>query len=134
VGFYVLRQIWELLFLYRADLAANPWKLLNWVTDPLLFGGLGLALLLYRTSGGFAEGGLVGRSWACYALGLVLSAVGDMGYWSVYSGWLDWDQASLVTWFIWYPAAAAYALGPALQVEAAALLRREWVKLLSAPR
>jgi hypothetical protein len=57
-----------------------------------------------------------------------------MGMWLVYSGRLTWDQASLITWYIWYPAAAAYAAGPALQVEAVLAVRRAWAAALSAPR
>lgn len=134
VGVYVARQIYELAFVYRGELLREPWKLLNWVTDPALLTGLGLGLLLYRTSGGFVHGGLVGRCWAYYALGMGLSAVGDMGLWAVYSGRLTWEQASLVTWYIWYPAAAAYTLGPALQVEAVTEARRLWSRVLSAAR
>lgn len=134
VGVYVARQIYELAFLYRDDLLRNPWKLLNWVTDPALLTGLGLGLLLYRTSGGFVHGGLVGRCWAYYAAGMGLSAVGDMGLWAVYSSRLTWEQASLITWFIWYPAAAAYAVAPALQVEAVMHVRRVWRQVFSAAR
>jgi hypothetical protein len=134
VGVYVARQIYELAFVYRGDLLREPWKLLNWVTDPALLTGLGLGLLLYRTSGGFVHGGLVGRCWAYYAIGMGLSAVGDMGSWAVYSSRLTWEQASLVTWYIWYPAAAAYAVAPALQVEAVMEARRMWNRAFSAAR
>lgn len=134
VGAYVARQIYELAFVYRDGLLRDPWTLLNWVTDPALLAGLGLGLLLYRTSGGFVHGGLVGRCWACYAAGMGLSAVGDMGFWAVYSSRLTWEQASLVTWFIWYPAAAAYTIGPALQVEAVTQARLIWSRAFSAAR
>lgn len=134
VGVYVARQAWELLFLYREEFLREPWKVVNWVTDPLIFLSLCLALLLYRMSGGFREGGLVGRCWAMYAAGLFFSSGGDMGMWLVYSGRLTWDQASLITWYIWYPAAAAYAAGPALQVEAVLAVRRAWAAALNAPR
>lgn len=133
-GAYVLRQLYELAFVYREEMLRQPGKLFNWITDPALLLGLGLALLLYRTSGGFAGGGLVGRCWACYAVGMGLSAVGDMGFWTVYSSRLTWEQASLVTWFIWYPAAAAYTLGPALQVEAMQAVRKEWARLAAAAK
>lgn len=127
VGVYLLRQFYELAFVYREAMLREPWKLVNWVTDPVIFTALTLALLLYRTSGGFTEGGLIGRCWAMYAAGLFLSSFGDMGFWAIYSGRLTWENASLVTWYIWYPAAAAYAAGPALQVEALFAVRRSWI-------
>lgn len=134
VGLYVLRQMYELVFVYREEFVREPYKLWNWVTDPLILVALGLALLLYRTSGGYGSGGLVGRCWAMYALGLFLSAMGDMALWLEWSGRLTWSQISLLTWYIWYPAAAAYAAGPALQWEAARSARRAWVTAVSGTR
>lgn len=133
VALYLLHQLYELCFLYREAFMSQPWRLFNWVTDPVIFTALALALLLYRASGGFAQGGLIGRCWVFYAAGLFLSSLGDMGLWAIYSGRLSWENASLLTWYIWYPAAAAYAAGPALQVEAILAVRRAWAAAF-APR
>ncbi len=116
------RQAWDLFVLYP-DQMTSPARMIPWLTDPLLLVLLILALVLWRTAGSM-QGGLTGLCWGFYGLGIVLTAVGDFSIWTIWSGHLKMQDASLVSWFVWLPAYAAFALGPACQVEAVRLARR----------
>jgi hypothetical protein len=89
---------------------------INWVTDPVLCMLLIISIVLRRSVVGMG-GGLVARCWTAYMAAILLTTAGDISQWAVAYGYISWPWTSL-TWFIWYPAAAAYALGAAYQVDA----------------
>jgi len=61
--------------------------------------------------------GLISRYWGSFAAAIALTALGDVGAWLTWSGFLTWPYNS-IGWYVWFPAAAAYVLGPAYQAEA----------------
>ncbi len=90
--------------------------MLRWAEDPLLVALLAEALLLARTARQLGSG-LLASCWRSYAWAGFLTAFGDLCLWAVSMGYLTWPANSL-TWFIWFPAAAAFALAPAWQYAA----------------
>jgi hypothetical protein len=89
------------------------------LTDPLLCCLLLQAIVLRRSIAQMG-GGLVAACWTSYVVAIFLTALGDVGigmaaYSLVPTAWLP------ITWMIWYPAAAAYAIGPAFLSEAVAV-------------
>lgn len=115
------RQTRDLLVLYPEQMT-GPARLVQWLTDPLLLVLLILVAFLWRAAGS-RQGGLAGLCWGFYGLGILLTALGDFSLWTVWSGHLKVEDASLVSWFVWLPAYGAFALGPACQVEAVELAR-----------
>jgi hypothetical protein len=88
----------------------------GFLTDTLLFVLLFQAILLRRSASQMG-GGLVAACWTAYVYAIFLTAVGDLGitlsaYGYVPQAWMP------ATWLVWYPAAAAFALGPAYLSEA----------------
>lgn len=113
---YVAMQARDLVLSYPEELR-RPARLLSWLMDPLLVVLLILAFVLWRSAGSL-EGGLTGLCWGCYGLGILLTLLGNFANWTVWSQRLKWSDASVISWYIWIPAYAGFALGPALQVEA----------------
>ncbi len=99
---------------------ASGWRppvswVLGWPTDPLLWLLLLQALRLHRAvqqSGA----GLIGRSWRAFSVGVFLVSLGDLA--QLVNRYLFPGAWSVVTWYIWLPAAAAFALAPLYQLEA----------------
>lgn len=89
---------------------------LGWATYPLLCAVLLEAVLLRRAALRMG-GGLISRCWTAYAVAIILTALGDLGLWLHNYGLLT-PLGTALSWLIWYPAAAAYALGPCWQYEA----------------
>jgi predicted small integral membrane protein len=89
---------------------------LHWAGDPLLCLLLFEAIFIRRavTDMGW---GLIAKCWGAFVAAILLTSIGSMGQWAVSFQYIRWP-ASALTWFIWYPVAAAYALGAAYQVEA----------------
>ncbi len=91
-------------------------EILRWPVDPLLCLLLAEALLLHRSVQRTGPG-LVGRCWVTFSRGVVLILAGDVLLWATAYGYLPWPWSSL-GWYVWLPAAAAFALAPAYQLEA----------------
>jgi hypothetical protein len=92
---------------------------IQWSSDPLLALLLGEALLLRRSALRLG-GGLIADCWSGYAVAAIFTLLGDVGLWLFNYSYLPWPLSSIV-WYIWIPAAAAFAFAPACQ--AAAMLR-----------
>ncbi len=108
----------------QQTLAAQPrnWaRLFDGANEPLLAALLFEALLIYRALSEMG-GGLIARCWGAFAAGIVLTCLGTVGEWATNYNYLPWPYSSIV-WYVWIPAAAAYALAPAYQLEAAWALR-----------
>lgn len=91
-------------------------EILGWPVDPLLCLLLPEAMLLFRSVQRMGPG-WVGRGWKALAVGVALVALGDMAIWATNYGYIRWPWSALA-WYIWLPASAAFALGPAYQLEA----------------
>jgi hypothetical protein len=113
---YLARNVADVTFAFRHGKHPDAWELLSWPTDPLLGLLLAQGLLLFRSAQQMGSG-LVGRCWKAFAVGLFLTALGDVGTWAFNCGYLlrPWDS---LTWYVWLPAAAAFACAPAFQLEA----------------
>jgi hypothetical protein len=116
VGLYVVFTSTVISLLAKADgQAITLLSFLGWITDPLLCIVLLEALLLRRMVMKMG-GGLVERCWTSYSVAILLTAAGDLAFWLL--GFRVRGDAVALSWLVWYPAAAAYALGPAWQLEA----------------
>lgn len=112
---YLARNVWDVARAFRAGIRPDIWHVLSWPVDPLLWLLLAEALLLFRSARQM-EPGLIGLCWKAAAMGVFLTALGDIGMWASDYGYLRWPWNSL-TWYLWIPAAAAFARAPALQLE-----------------
>ncbi|MBI5084928.1 MAG: hypothetical protein HZB13_10080 [Acidobacteria bacterium] len=122
IAMHVLKQVWDLFVLYPGEFSL-PMRIIRWLTDPLLLILFLVALVLWRTTREHS-GGLVGLCWGFYAAGVFFTAMGDVALWAVESSVVHWIPASFISWYIWFPASAAFALAPACQVEALRVLSR----------
>jgi hypothetical protein len=96
---------------------APAWGMASlWPVDPLLCLLLAEALLLHRSVQRTGMG-LIGRCWRTFSVGIFLVLMGDVLLWAKDYGHLPWPWSSL-SWYVWAPAAAAFALAPAYQLEA----------------
>ncbi|MBI5281911.1 MAG: hypothetical protein HY858_09535 [Candidatus Solibacter usitatus] len=116
IAAHVLQQGWDLFVLYPGEFSL-PMRIALWLTDPLLLILSILALILWRTVREHS-GGLVGMCWGFYAAGVFLTVIGDIALWAVEAGVVHWIPASFISSYVWFPAATAFVLAPACQVEA----------------
>jgi hypothetical protein len=112
---YLARNVVDVAVAIRQGKHPDAWELLNWPTDPLLGLLLAQGLLLFRSAQRMGSG-MVGRCWKAFAIGLFLTALGDLGLWAINYGYLPGPWQSLA-WYVWLPAAAAFACAPAFQLE-----------------
>ncbi|MCI0722673.1 MAG: hypothetical protein L0338_27420, partial [Acidobacteria bacterium] len=114
---FTLRQGHQIYHLVAQE--SNPLMLtaiLNWVTDPLLSCLLVEAVLIRRAVVNMGWG-LISKSWGAYTVAIFLTSLAHMGTWADRYGYIPW-QVGAVTWYIWFVVTAAYALGPAYQLQA----------------
>ena len=116
MGVYVAVEFRSVAVALRSGVHFAPVVMLGWPTDPLLWLLLAQALLLYR-SVQQAGGGWIGRSWMAFSIGIFLVSLGDVSNWASTWGYLPWPWSSF-EWYVWLPAAGAFALAPAYQCEA----------------
>jgi hypothetical protein len=88
----------------------------HYPTDPLLLVLLIEAMLLYRSAEEMGRG-LVGNCWKSMGVGVFLVSMGDMLTLATNYGYLPWPWLS-IGWYVWTPAAAAFALAPTYQLDA----------------
>ena len=116
VGF-VLRQGLQIYDLVSHQAGPLTFKATHlWLTDPALACLLAEAVLLRRAviSMGW---GLISKVWGAYTLAIFLTSVAHIGAWAHSYRYITWHVAA-VTWYMWFLVTAAYALGPAHQVQA----------------
>jgi hypothetical protein len=94
---------------------------LRYSTDPILLLLLAETMLLYRSVKEMGAG-RVGWCWQLFSLAIFLTALGDFLLLRPNYGYLPWPW-SAIDWFIWFPAAAAFAVAPTYQLEAIDLAR-----------
>jgi hypothetical protein len=115
-GAYVVREASDVIFAMQHGKHPRPAEVLGWPTDPLLWLLLAESMLLYRSVSQMGPG-WVGRCWKAFSLGVALVVIGDIAIWATSYGYLPWPWSSL-GWYVWLPAAAAFAMAPAYQLEA----------------
>jgi hypothetical protein len=74
------------------------------------------ALLLWRSSARMGHG-LIAKCWGAFAIGIFLSGFGEVAFWAL-SRWNPAWPVAAFGWYVWFPAAAAFALAPAYHVAA----------------
>jgi len=116
IGAYVVRETADVLVAIQHGKHPRPAEILGWPTDLLLWLLLAESMLLYRSVCEMGPGS-TGRCWKAFSLGVVLVAAGDVAIWATNYGYLPWPWSAL-GWYIWLPAAAAFATAPAYQLEA----------------
>ena len=112
---YLARNVVDVTLAMRHGRHPDAWELLSWPTDPLLGLLLAQGLLLLRSAQKMGSG-MIGRPWKAFAVGLFLTTLGDVGQWALSYGYLPLPFDSLI-WYLWLPAAGAFACAPAYQLE-----------------
>ena len=111
---YTVHEARLLQALLRSGKVSGGIQILGWPSDPLLIVLLFEAVCILRPVLGTGWG-LIARCWAAFAAGIVFHALGDIlasrhGY--------PPQTIGTLSWCAWFLAGAAYALGPAYQLEA----------------
>jgi hypothetical protein len=91
-------------------------SIVSWTSDPLLCILMFQAILIRRSTATMGLG-LVSRCWLCFTAAIFLTSLGDIGLWAWSKGFLS-HGFEAISWHIWFVAAAAYAMGPAYQLQA----------------
>lgn len=115
---FTIRQIYEIAVWVQTPQASyDLFKALMWSSDPLL-SILILEAIIIRRSAIETGYGLLAKSWGAFSMGIFLTSLGDIGIWATTNhNYIQWPNSSIV-WYVWFLASAAFALGPAYQVEA----------------
>lgn len=114
-GFFIVRNVVDVVVAMRQGKTPDVWEVLGWPVDPLLLLLLLQAFLLLRSTQEMSNG-RIGLCWKAFSVGVFLTALGDIGVWATNYGYLPWPWSAL-TWYVWLPAAAAFARAPAFQLE-----------------
>ena len=116
LGVYELRIVADIATAIGNGHEPTLFEVLSWPVDPLLWFLLAEALWLFRSVRQLGDGS-IGRCWRAYSVAIFLTALGNIAMWAARYGYLAWSWSSL-TWSLWLPAAIAFALAPAYQLEA----------------
>lgn len=100
----------------QSNQPVNFYKVLSWANDPLL-SVLLIEAVLIRRSVIQMGGGLIAKCWGAFTVAIFLTSLGSMGLWATSFGYLPWPE-SILTSYIWFLAAGAYALGSVYQLKA----------------
>jgi hypothetical protein len=115
-GVYVTCEFWDLGVAMRAGRRPDLAEILHWPVDPLL-GLLSAQALRLRRTIQHTGGGWIGRCWTAFGIAIFFTALGDVAIWAETRGYFP-SPWSAITWYIWFPAAAAFAMAPAYQLDA----------------
>jgi hypothetical protein len=114
-GVFAVLQLHEAT--HYGDREYSVHEIAGFATDPLLTVLLAEALLTRRLLRNLGWERLA-RCWTAVAAGSALTTLGDIGIWASWHNFLPWPW-SATQWFVWFLASAAFALGPACQLQAA---------------
>ncbi|MGH9612366.1 MAG: hypothetical protein ACRD4P_04730 [Bryobacteraceae bacterium] len=89
---------------------------IGWSSDPLLCVLLFQAMVIRRSIGNMGWG-LISRCWLSFTAAIFLTSVGDIGLWASAREYIPYGL-EMASWYVWFLASAAYALGPAYQLQA----------------
>lgn len=121
MGFYVVVEALATAAAFWRGKGPGMAEIAHYPTDPLLFVLLIEAMLLYRSAEEMG-GGWIGHCWKSIGVGIFLISMGDMIIMATNYGYLPWPW-STIGWYVWYPAAAAFAIAPTYQLDAIAHAR-----------
>ncbi len=111
---YVVASVIHVATSHPSEIRAG-W-LLTWPNDLLLAFLLFEAILLTRTAVEMGPGYVV-RAWGAFAVAIFLTSIESFGQWMALHGYFPYPENS-VLWYLWFIWAAAFAMGPAYQVDA----------------
>jgi hypothetical protein len=94
-----------------------------WLTDPALACLLVEAILLRRAVVSMGWG-LISKVWGSYTLAIFLTSLAHIGVWAHGYRYIPW-QIGAIAWYLWFVVTAAYALGPAYQLQASSRAREQ---------
>ena len=117
VGLFTLWHVYEIvtgLPISKSPITVETF--LQWITDPLLSILLLEAILIRRCVLNLGWD-YIAKCWGAFTTAIFITSLGNISIWASTNQYLPWP-ASLITWYIWFLASAAYVLGPAYQVEA----------------
>lgn len=114
-GAYVVWEFAGVVTAVRNGKHPSLLEMASWPVDPLLVLLFAEALLMSRSVREMGTG-WISRCWRCYSIGVFLVLLGDLGLWLTAYAYLPWPWNSVV-WYVWLPAACAFALAPAYQLE-----------------
>ncbi len=101
----------------------NAGVMLLWTSDPLLSLLLIEAVVVRRAAIRMGDG-LMARCLGMYVTGIVITSAGDAAIWANNRGLLS-PAMTVLSWYIWFVAAAAFTSGPAYQLAAIAQTEEE---------
>ena len=113
---YTVHEARMVQALLRTGQVTGRFQILGWPSDPLLIVLLFEAVCILRPVLGTGWG-LIAKCWGAFAAGVALHALGDILLMGAAQGSLS-EAARTLGWYAWFLAGAAYALGPAYQLEA----------------
>lgn len=102
----------------------------TWPNDLLLNVLLFEAIFLRRSAADMGWG-FIAKVWGAFAVAIFLTTLANACSALAAYGYLPWPEYAFI-WYIWYPASAAYVLGPAYQVEASKTARARLQESLEA--
>jgi len=100
---------------------------LLWLSDPLLSLLLIEAVLVRRSVVRIGQG-LLANCWGMYVVAVAITSLGDATIWATSHNLLS-EPLTVLSWYIWFVAAAAFACAPAYQLAAMSLTREEILHL-----
>jgi hypothetical protein len=115
-GAYVVREAVDVVVRIRHGKPLSLAEILNLPVDPLLWVLLAEALRLFRSVRKMGAG-WIGKCYGAFSAGIFLVLLGDVALWATNWGYLPWPWSAL-GWYVWIPAAGAFALAPTYQWEA----------------
>ncbi len=122
-SFLMVADTWDgIRWSLAHEVPLDAYRALGFVVEPLLLVLLFQALTLRRAALTMA-GGLIGRCWAAYSVAVFLTVVGCLGQWAVNYGYLP-RPVLIPVWYVWFLVSAAFAAGPAYQLEALRRVQR----------
>jgi hypothetical protein len=116
MGIFSAIEVSDIVHAWRAGRLFPPVEIAGWPVDFLLWLCLAEAMLLYRSAHQMGPGWIT-RCWNAFAIGAFLICVGVVADWATRWGYLPWPWSAL-SWYLWLPAGAAFALAPGYQLEA----------------
>ncbi len=113
---WAVAGILVLFGLYRCAEAAAAGNAIS-VFRNLLLCVLSVEGLLIWLSAARMGRGLVAKCWRAFAMGIFITGFGEAALWAIGRYFPAWP-AAVLEWYVWFPAAAAFALAPAYCVAA----------------
>jgi len=116
MGFYVAREILDVVEAFQRGQHFRFAVMAGWPVDFLLWFSLAQALQLRRSAARMGSG-WIGRCWKTYSWGVFLLCIAVAALWATEWDYLPWPWSSLI-WYLWLPAGTVFAMAPAYQLEA----------------